>query len=265
MQKNGNEVVNVEEDIWDYLESQRLKIPQKVSFYNISLFSDRNVWVFTPKFITTIYRKFKYLKYIENAKRVNMIFWRKNSNKTFLVISNNVEQDILFSMHNFQKKGKVPSTDFPLLWKFEVFFYIRRGETLCTKTLVQKRRRLLWGWRPYYPHMSEWSAYSNFFHKSGKMYEAAAQKFCCVFQPSAVFPSFSITRSWSDIQSIALCIERAEFTRNWKFSTDFWVENPFICFSGFLIIIPFDPLLFLSFLYVFTLFNYGTRLLLFSS
>ena len=171
-----------------------------------------------------------------------MIFWRENSNKTFLVISNNVEQDILFSMHNFQKKGKVPSTDFPLLWKFEVFFYIRRGETLCTKTLVQKRRRLLWGWRPYYPHMSEWSAYSNFFHKSGKMYEAAAQKFCCVFQPSAVFPSFSITRSWSDIQSIALCIERAEFPRNWKFSTDFWVENPFICFSGFLIIILFDPL-----------------------
>ena len=168
----------------------------------------------------------------------------------------------------FQKKGKVPSTDFPLLWKFEVFsIFSGEGETLCTKTLVQKRRRLLWGWRPYYPHMSEWSAYSNFFHKSGKMYEAAAaaQKFCCVFQPSAVFPSFSITRSWSDIQSIALCIERAEFPRNWKFSTDFWVENPFICFSGFLIIIPFDPLLFLSFLYVFTLFNYGTRLLLFSS
>ena len=161
----------------------------------------------------------------------------------------------------FQKKGKVPSTDFPLLWKFEVFsIFSGEGETLCTKTLVQKRRRLLWGWRPYYPHMSEWSAYSNFFHKSGKMYEAAAaQKFCCVFQPSAVFPSFSITRSWSDIQSIALCIERAEFPRNWKFSTDFWLENPFICFSGFLIIIPFDPLLFLSFLYVFTLFNYGTR------
>ena len=110
----------------------------------------------------------------------------------------------------FQKKGKVPSTDFPLLWKFEVFsIFSGEGETLCTKTLVQKRRRLLWGWRPYYPHMSEWSAYSNFFHKSGKMYEAAAaaQKFCCVFQPSAVFPSFSITRSWSDIQSIALCIE----------------------------------------------------------
>ena len=33
MQKNGNEVVNVEEDIWDYLESQCLKIPQKVSFF----------------------------------------------------------------------------------------------------------------------------------------------------------------------------------------------------------------------------------------
>ena len=32
-EKNGNEVVNVEEDIWDYLESQRLKIPQKVSFH----------------------------------------------------------------------------------------------------------------------------------------------------------------------------------------------------------------------------------------
>ena len=43
----------------------------------------------------------------------------------------------------FQKKGKVPSTDFPLLWKFEVFFYIRRRgtHTLCraraAKTLVQ--------------------------------------------------------------------------------------------------------------------------------
>ena len=35
MQKNGNEVVNVEENIWDYLESQCLKIPQKDSFYNI--------------------------------------------------------------------------------------------------------------------------------------------------------------------------------------------------------------------------------------
>ena len=24
-----------------------------------------------------------------------------------------------------------------------------------------------WGWRPYYPRLGEWSAYSNFFHKSG--------------------------------------------------------------------------------------------------
>ena len=54
--KNGNEVVNVEEDIWDYLESQRLKIPQKVSFYNKSLFSDKDVWVFAPKFDIIIYR-----------------------------------------------------------------------------------------------------------------------------------------------------------------------------------------------------------------
>ena len=162
-------------------------------------------------------------------------------------------------------------TDFPLLKFLELFFRLQEEAEprVPNGPFFKGRCRLTipWGWRPYYPHMSEWSAYSNFFHKSGKMYEAAAaaQKFCCVFQPSAVFPSFSITRSWSDIQSIALCIERAEFPRNWKFSTDFWVENPFICFSGFLIIIPFDPLLFLSFLYVFTLFNYGTRLLLFSS
>ena len=196
-----------------------------------------------------------------------MIFDGNFLSETFLEFSNYVEQDILFSMHNFSKEGQSSINWFSSIVKIWSFFSIfsGEGETLCTKTLVQKRRRLLWGWRPYYPHMSEWSAYSNFFHKSGKMYEAAAQKFCCVFQPSAVFPSFSITRSWSDIQSIALCIERAEFPRNWKFSTDFWVENPFICFSGFLIIIPFDPLLFLSFLYVFTLFNYGTRLLLFSS
>ena len=64
---------------------------------------------------------------------VNMIFWRKNSNKTFLVISNNVEQDILFSMHNFQKKGKVPSTDFPLLWKFEVFSIFGGGKHYAQK------------------------------------------------------------------------------------------------------------------------------------
>ena len=80
-----------------------------------------------------------------------------------------------FSMHNFfQKKGKVPSTDFPLLWKFEVFFlYSAEGDTHIMQSESSKnvgsKRRLLWGWRPYYPHMSEWSAYSNFFHKSGKM------------------------------------------------------------------------------------------------
>ena len=48
--------MNVEEDIWDYLESQRLKIPQKVSFYNKSLFSDKDVWVFAPKYNIIIYR-----------------------------------------------------------------------------------------------------------------------------------------------------------------------------------------------------------------
>ena len=35
--KNGNEVVNVEEDIWNYLESQCLKIPQKDSLLLLSL------------------------------------------------------------------------------------------------------------------------------------------------------------------------------------------------------------------------------------
>ena len=70
---------------------------------------------------------------IRNLNRLNMIFRRENSNKTFLVISNNVEQDILFSMHNFQKKGKVPSTDFPLLWKFEVFSIFGGGKHYAQK------------------------------------------------------------------------------------------------------------------------------------
>ena len=52
------------------------------------------------------------------------------------------------------------------------------------------------------------AAYSNFFHKSGKteIFESL---------PSALF----LTRSWSDIQSIALCciLSNAEFPRNWKF------------------------------------------------
>ena len=71
----------------------------------------------------------------------------------------------------------------------------------------------MWGWRPILS-THEWMGLYYWLHILIFSINLAKPK---IFEslPSALF----LTRSWSDIQSIALCciLSNAEFPRNWKF------------------------------------------------
>ena len=55
-----------------------------------------------------------------------------------------------------------------LLQLADVAYNNRRcPELSCTHCTAIQFSAVQWGWRPYYPRLGEWSAYSNFFHKSG--------------------------------------------------------------------------------------------------
>ena len=66
--------------------------------------------------------------------------------ETFLEFLNNVEQDILFSMHNFSKEGQSSINWFSSIVKIWSFFYIqRRGGNIMHKNVGSKTTTLIVG------------------------------------------------------------------------------------------------------------------------